>query len=59
MVQVSATITFDVLADDAQLATDYIYQRLMHTLAGNAFPEYQMTVRGAENERPRTSMVGR
>jgi hypothetical protein len=59
MVQVTATITFDVLADDSQLATNYIYQRLTHTLAGDAFPEYQMTVRGAEGERPRTSPVNR
>jgi hypothetical protein len=57
MVQVTATITFDVLADDSQLATNYIYQRLTHTLAGDAFPEYSMTVRGAEGERPRTSPV--
>jgi hypothetical protein len=57
MVQVTATITFDVLADDAQLATNYIYQRLTHTLSGNAFPEYQMTIRGADGERPRTSIV--
>jgi hypothetical protein len=47
------------LADDTQLATNYIYQRLTHTLAGDAFPEYQMTVRGAEGERPRTSPVNR
>lgn len=59
MVQVTATITFDVLADDSQLATNYIYQRLTHTLAGDAFPEYSMTVRGAEGERPRTSPVNR
>ena len=58
MVQVTATIKFDVLTDDAQDATNYIYERLTHTLAGQAFPEYQLTIRGSEGERPRTSKRG-
>jgi hypothetical protein len=57
MVQVTATIVFDVLTDDAQEATNYMYQRLTHALAGQMFPEYQLTIRGANGERPRTSIV--
>jgi len=57
MVQVTATIVFDVLTDDTQEATNYMYQRLTHALAGQMFPEYQLTIRGANGERPRTSIV--